>query len=72
MSGALAKIYLLAGGALMVGYLAMETRGVVFSGTDSKPAIYSSRGRRGGRSSTRRGRGGGGVFFWGSGYRGGK
>lgn len=71
MSGALAKLYLLAGGALLVGYLAIESRGVVFAGTDAKPSIYSSR-RSGGSSSSRRGRGGGGVFFWGSGYRGGK
>jgi hypothetical protein len=59
------KLYLLAGGALLVGYLAIETRGMVFSGTDSKPSLYSGGGGSGGR-------GGGGVIFWGSGYRGGK
>jgi hypothetical protein len=59
----MAKLYLLAGGALLVGYLAIESRGVVFSGTDSKPSMVD--GSRGGR-------GGGGTFFWGTGYRGGK
>ena len=60
----MSKLYLLAGGALLVAYLGIETRGMVFSGTDAKPSIYD---RGGGRGS-----GGGGVIFWGSGYRGGK
>ena len=59
----MSKLYLIAGGALLVAYLGIETRGMVFSGTDVKPSIYDSTGG---------GRGGGGVFFWGSGYRGGK
>jgi hypothetical protein len=58
----MSKLYLIAGGALLIGYLAMETRGLVFSGTDTKPSIYSGGG----------GRGGGGAVFWGTGYRGGK
>ena len=64
-SGALAKFYVLVGGGLLVTYVVIETRGVVFAGTDRRPstsAVYS-----GGRSG-----GGGGIFFWGSGYRGGK
>ena len=65
------KLYLLAGGVLMVGYLSVEARGVVFSGTDSKPGVRSASSRRSGGSGRRR-RGGGSTFFWGSGYRGGK
>jgi hypothetical protein len=52
---------LIAGAALLVGYLGIESRGMVFSGTDTKPSLYTGGG----------GSGGGGVF-WGTGYRGGK
>lgn len=53
------------GFGLLFGYLVIESRGIVFSGTDHRPlAVRSSSGGRSG--------GGGGVFFWGSGYRGGK
>lgn len=66
-SGLMAKIYLLLGTGLIVTYCTWEVRGVVFSGTDTRPSMSSgSSGGRSGRS------GGGGVFFWGSGYRGGK
>jgi len=61
--GKLAKLYVLVGAGLLVGYLGAEMRGMIWSGTDTFPG-YSSGGS--GRS------GGGGVFFWGSGYRGGK
>lgn len=45
-------------------YFGVETRGMVFSGTDERPSrAVRSGGSRGG---------GGGVFFWGTGYRGGK
>jgi hypothetical protein len=60
----MSKLYLIAGGVLLIGYLGIETRGMVFSATDAKPSIH-----RGGGGS---GRGGGGVVFWGTGYRGGK
>lgn len=50
---------------LVGGYLAVEQRGMVFSGTDERPAPPSVRGGSGRGS-------GGGVFFFGSGYRGGK
>lgn len=65
LSGALAKFYVLVGGALIVTYLVIEIRGVVFAGTDRRPSadLVFSGGRRGG---------GGGIFFWSSGYRGGK
>lgn len=65
----MSKLYLLLGAGLVVSYFTMEVRGMVFSGTDKRPSVYSSKS-----SSGRSGRsgGGGGVFFWGSGYRGGK
>ena len=58
----MSKLYLIAGAALLCGYLGIEARGMVFSGTDSKPSLYTGGGG---------GSGGGGVF-WGTGYRGGK
>ncbi len=62
----MSKIYAVIGSALLAAYLTIEVRGIVFSSaTDTKGSI--GRSSRGGRSS-----GGGGVFFWGSGYRGGK
>jgi hypothetical protein len=64
--GLLAKLYLLCGAGLLVGYLGAELRGAVFSGTDGRPSPYA------GSSGSGSGGGGGGVFFWGSGYRGGK
>lgn len=68
-SGLLAKLYLLMGAGLIATYFTWEVRGTVFSGTDKRPSVYSSKssGGRSGRSG-----GGGGVFFLGSGYRGGK
>ena len=68
-SGLMSKLYILLGAGLVVSYLTVEVRGMVFSGTDDAPSVYSGRS-----SSGRSGRsgGGGGVFFWGSGYRGGK
>ncbi len=67
-SGLMAKFYLLMGAGLIATYFTWEVRGTVFSGTDARPSLSSgqSSGGRSGRS------GGGGVFFWGSGYRGGK
>ncbi len=58
----MSKLYVLAGSALLIGYLAIESRGMIFAGTDSKPSLYTGRG--GGR--------GGGTVLWGTGYRGGK
>ena len=66
MTGLLAKFYLLAGAGVLVGFLAVETRGMVFSGTDGPLSTQSARSVDG------RSRSGGGVFFFGSGYRGGK
>lgn len=63
------KLYLLLGAGLITTYFTWEVRGKVFSGTDKRPSVYSSRSSSG--TSGRRS-GGGGVFFWGSGYRGGK
>jgi hypothetical protein len=60
----MSKLYALVGLALIVGYLAVETRGMIFSRTDTKPSRYDGSGGGGG--------GGGGAVFWGSGYRGGK
>lgn len=66
--GLMSKLYLLLGAGLITTYLSWEVRGTVFTGTDKRPSVYSSRSS-GGRSGSG---GGGGVFFWGSGYRGGK
>ena len=64
--GLLAKLYMLVGAGLLVGYVGAELRGTVYSGTDARPSPYASGSSGSGRS------GGGGVFVWGSGYRGGK
>lgn len=56
-------LQILLGGALVLGYAYVESRGMVFSGGDERPRP----GYVGGGS-----RGGGGIFVWGSGYRGGK
>ena len=50
------------GVAVIFGYLLVEGRGMVFSRTDNRP-------RPGYQSGRPRG---GGFFFWGTGYRGGK
>lgn len=49
---------------VLVGYIGAEARGMVFSSTDGRPSPTVQGGRSRG--------GGGGVFFWGTGYRGGK
>lgn len=68
LGGWFSKFYLAVGAATLLGYLAVETQGAVFTGTDARPTYDPSRpsGSGGGRS------GGGGIFFFGSGYRGGK
>ncbi|MBX2810297.1 MAG: hypothetical protein KTR25_00740 [Myxococcales bacterium] len=48
---------------VILGYLLVESRGIIFSETDQRP-VYGHYGRSGRR--------GGNIFFWGSGYRGGK
>lgn len=65
-SGGLAKFYMFVSGVLLVTYIVIESRGMIFAGSDRRPSAYmvSSGGRSGG--------GGGGIFYWGSGYRGGK
>lgn len=60
-------LYYVVGIGLLVSYAGTQFRGAVFSGSDSRSAITAASGGRSGGS-----RGGGGVFFWGSGYRGGK
>lgn len=62
------KLYLALGVGAILSYATVEVRGMVFSGTDRAPSLYSGSSSSGSRS----GGGGGGVFFWGSGYRGGK
>ncbi len=71
LGGMFSKMYLAIGATVLFGYFVTEMRGTVFSGTDSRPSPSSGRSGKGGRGSGRR-RGGGGVFFFGSGYRGGK
>ena len=57
------KFYVAVGVVLLMGYLAVASWGVIFSGTDGSPSYSMRTGRSGGRS---------GGFFWGGGYRGGK
>jgi hypothetical protein len=55
------RLNLVVGALLVLAYLVVSIRGVVFSGTDERPRPYASRSS-----------GGGGIHFWGSGYSGGK
>ncbi len=60
------KIYMVLGGAVLVTYLSITARGVVFSGTDDRPS-YSERSQTGRNTGRRTG------FWWGvGGFRGGK
>ena len=57
------KLYLVIGSVLLVGYLASEARGMVYTGTDTKSAIpKGAKSSRGYRSHS----------FWFIGYHGGK
>lgn len=58
-------LYGLLGVGLVLGYFVVETRGLVFSGTDTRPSS-SVRSRSGSAG------GGSGPIIWGSGFRGGK
>lgn len=58
------KLYWVIGALTLAGYLSLEAQGVIFGGTDPRPGI--------GMASSGGGSRGGGVFFTGSGYRGGK
>jgi hypothetical protein len=55
------RLNLVAGVVVVLAYLVISVRGVVFAGTDERPRPFASRSS-----------GGGGVHFWGSGYSGGK
>lgn len=60
------KLYWIFGSALLVAYLFVEARGMVFSGTDGPSGAYAV--TSGGQRSPR----GFGFFIFGTGYRGGK
>jgi hypothetical protein len=66
MKGTFAKIYLVVGSIILLGYLTAEARGMVFSGTDLQDRVASSGG-----GGSRTGRSTGGVGWFG-GYHGGK
>jgi hypothetical protein len=40
------KFYMLVAGAVVLGYLAVETRGMVFSGADTKAGVAQKAGPR--------------------------
>ena len=63
----MSKLYWVLGPFLLVGYTLMETRGVVFSGTDRPAGAYAA--TSGGRRSPGAGPG---IWIFGTGYRGGK
>ena len=44
------KIYFVAGALVLLGYLWVEARGVVFGGTDSRASMYWTSTGSGGRS----------------------
>ncbi|MBK8014205.1 MAG: hypothetical protein IPK13_23005 [Deltaproteobacteria bacterium] len=58
-------LYMLVGVLGVLGYGAIETRGMIFGGTDAPPS--ARQGVASGGQSGLRGRGGGGFFFIGGG-----